>query len=66
MLYLSQVTLYNFKSKISHYIGNGYNQVDLFSAFTFIIYVVLTFLVQGDENVYLAAKVICEFLSTVL
>ncbi|KAL5254996.1 hypothetical protein ACHWQZ_G014443 [Mnemiopsis leidyi] len=55
---IKRVTRYNFKSKICHYISQGYNKVDLFAAFTFIIYVILTFLMQGDENVFLAAKII--------
>ena len=56
-----QVRRYNILSKLSHYFSNGYNQVDLFSASTFLLYVILTFLLQGNEYAYLAAKAVCEY-----
>ncbi|XP_063682437.1 uncharacterized protein LOC134817234 [Bolinopsis microptera] len=55
---ISQVKSYNIKSKLCHYFSNGYNQVDLFSASTFLLYVILTFLLQGNENAYLVAKAV--------
>jgi len=59
-----QVTRYNFKTKLRLYLQSGYNQVDLFAGFSFLLYAIFLLLSysvadQGErvtEPLFFAAK----------
>lgn len=53
----NEVTRYNVFSKFKVYIKSGYNQIDLLSAFSFIVHFILNRLFAGSFNEYIESEV---------